>query len=53
MWNRVMRCFGLSAEKTPTCVAAETHGGGDRPGLSVTCAKFIRDHDVGITRGGT
>ncbi len=25
-----------------------TYGGGDRPGLSVTCAKFIRDHDVAL-----
>ncbi len=24
------------------------YGGGDRPGLSVTCAKFIRDHDVSL-----
>lgn len=24
------------------------YGGGDRPGLSVTCAKFIRDHDVAL-----
>jgi kynurenine formamidase len=25
-----------------------SYGGGDRPGLSVTCAKFIRDHDVSL-----
>lgn len=25
-----------------------TYGGADRPGLSVTCAKFIRDHDVSL-----
>ena len=24
------------------------YGGGDRPGLSVTCTKFIRDHDVAL-----
>ena len=24
------------------------YAGGDRPGLSVTCAKFIRDHDVAL-----
>ena len=24
------------------------YAGGDRPGLSVTCAKFIRDHDVSL-----
>ena len=25
-----------------------SYAGGDRPGLSVTCAKFIRDHDVSL-----
>ena len=25
-----------------------TFGGGDRPGLHVSCAKFIRDHDVAL-----
>ncbi len=28
--------------------AGGNYGGGDRPGLSVTCAKFIRDHDVSL-----
>ncbi len=28
--------------------AGGSYGGGDRPGLSVTCAKFIRDHDVSL-----
>ncbi|MEE2637381.1 MAG: cyclase family protein [Acidobacteriota bacterium] len=28
--------------------AGGTYAGGDRPGLSVTCAKFIRDHDVAL-----
>ncbi len=28
--------------------AGGVYGGGDRPGLSVTCAKFIRDHDVAL-----
>ena len=28
--------------------AGGDYGGGDRPGLSATCAKFIRDHDVSL-----
>ena len=28
--------------------AGGVYAGGDRPGLSVTCAKFIRDHDVSL-----
>ena len=28
--------------------AGGDYGGGDRPGLNVTCAKFIRDHDVSL-----
>ena len=28
--------------------AGGSYAGGDRPGLSVTCAKFIRDHDVSL-----
>jgi len=28
--------------------AGGNYGGGNRPGLSVTCAKFIRDHDVSL-----
>ena len=28
--------------------AGNTFGGGDRPGLHVSCAKFIRDHDVSL-----
>ena len=28
--------------------AGRTYGASDRPGLSVTCAKFIRDHDVAL-----
>ena len=28
--------------------AGGEYGGGDRPGLGVTCAKFIRDHDVAL-----
>ena len=28
--------------------AGGEYGGGDRPGLGVTCAKFIRDHDVSL-----
>ncbi|MCY4076522.1 MAG: cyclase family protein [Acidobacteria bacterium] len=28
--------------------AGGQYGGGDRPGLGVTCAKFIRDHDVSL-----
>ena len=28
--------------------AGNAYGGGDRPGLSVTCARFIRDHDVSL-----
>ena len=28
--------------------AGNTFGGGDRPGLHVSCAKFIRDHDVAL-----
>ena len=28
--------------------AGGSYGGGDRPGLSVTCARFIRDHDVSL-----
>ena len=34
--------------KDPYMRAGGTYGGGDRPGLSVTCAKFIRDHDVAL-----
>ncbi len=28
--------------------AGGAFGGGDRPGLHVSCAKFIRDHDVSL-----
>ena len=28
--------------------AGRNYGASDRPGLSVTCAKFIRDHDVAL-----
>ena len=28
--------------------AGGSYSGGDRPGLSVTCARFIRDHDVSL-----
>ena len=28
--------------------AGGSYAGGARPGLSVTCAKFIRDHDVSL-----
>ena len=28
--------------------AGGEYGGGDRPGLSATCAKFVRDHDVAL-----
>ena len=28
--------------------AGGEYGGGDRPGLGVTCAKFIRDHDAAL-----
>ena len=28
--------------------AGNTFGGDDRPGLHVSCAKFIRDHDVAL-----
>ena len=34
--------------KDPYVRAGGEYGGGDRPGLSVTCAKFIRDHDVAL-----
>ena len=34
--------------KDPFVRAGGTYGGGDRPGLSATCAKFIRDHDVSL-----
>ena len=34
--------------KDPYMRAGGDYGGGDRPGLSVTCARFIRDHDVAL-----
>ena len=34
--------------KDPYVRGGGEYGGGDRPGLSVTCAKFIRDHDVAL-----
>ena len=34
--------------KDPYVRAGGDYGGGDRPGLSVTCAKFIRDHDAAL-----
>ena len=34
--------------KDPFVRAGGGYAGGDRPGLSVTCAKFIRDHDVSL-----
>ena len=34
--------------KDPYVRAGGDYGGGDRPGLSATCAKFVRDHDVSL-----
>ncbi|MCE2541313.1 MAG: cyclase family protein [Acidobacteria bacterium] len=34
--------------KDPYVRAGGEYGGGDRPGLSATCAKFVRDHDVAL-----
>ena len=56
--EEIMRAEGVDVEpgdallvysgKDAFVAAGGTYGGGDRPGLSVTCAKFIRDHDVAL-----
>ena len=56
--DEIARAQGVSVEPGDALIvhsgkdafvrAGRTYGASDRPGLSVTCAKFIRDHDVAL-----